>query len=321
MEKFNRFLGSLKPWQLLLLTSFSILLFVSTYSAFTLKSDTNLSGSSSPSNSTSGQDLSLVFGGDVMLGRTVNTRMIKYADFSWPFRKISNILMEADFTFVNLESPFRSGCQPTDGGMVFCGDPRSVQGLVDSGVDVVSLANNHVGNQGKEGIVQTKNILTQSGIGSVGQGEAFYTNIKGVKIALVGFSDIYPIFSGISPASKENISKEIAKARENADLVIATFHWGNEYSPRSLRQKELARHAVDSGADLIIGHHPHWVQEIEEYKGKKIYYSLGNLVFDQMWSEETRKGLIVKLTYSGNRMIKEEQIPVKIFDYGQPTPN
>ena len=101
-------------------------------------------------------------------------------------------------------------------------------------------------------------------------------------------------------------------------MVIATFHWGNEYSHRSLHQVELAHLAVDSGADVVIGHHPHWVQEVETYLGKPIYYSLGNLVFDQMWSEETRTGLVVKLNFSGSTLISQEQIPIKIFDYGQP---
>ena len=78
--------------------------------------------------------------------------------------------------------------------------------------------------------------------------------------------------------------------------------------------------AIDSGADVVIGHHPHWVQEIETYKGKPVYYSLGNLVFDQMWSEETRNGLVVKLTFSGNTLVSQEQVPIKIVDYGQPVP-
>ncbi|EKD53151.1 MAG: hypothetical protein ACD_61C00138G0004, partial [uncultured bacterium] len=81
-----------------------------------------------------------------------------------------------------------------------------------------------------------------------------------------------------------------------------------------------ARLAIDSGADVVIGHHPHWVQEIETYKGKPVYYSLGNLVFDQMWSEETEKGILVRLTFSGKALVAQEELPVKIFDYGQPAP-
>jgi len=269
---------------------------------------------------------SLVFGGDVMLGRSVNTRMIKYADYSWPFRKISSLLSEADLTMVNLESPFRTGCKSTDKGMIFCADPRSIEGLLTAGIDIVNLANNHINNQGREGITETIKILQDNNIVSVGADprvrpqESNHTiiTLKNTKLAFLGFTDIASGSKDISTASPDNIKSQISAAKKVSNLVIATFHWGNEYSPRSLHQQELAHLAIDSGADVVIGHHPHWVQEVEEYKNKPIYYSLGNLVFDQMWSEETRNGLVVKLTFSGKNLIKQEQIPIKIFDYGQP---
>jgi poly-gamma-glutamate synthesis protein (capsule biosynthesis protein) len=260
----------------------------------------------------------LIFAGDVMLGRSVNTRMIKYSDYSWPFRKITSLLSEADLTMVNLESPFRTGRKPTDKGMIFCADPRSAEGLLSAGIDIVNLANNHINNQGQEGIDETGKVLSQAGIASVGQNKPYFVTIKNTKIAFLGFTDIASGSLEISTASPENIKSQISEAKKVFDLVIATFHWGNEYSPRSLHQQELARLAIDSGADVVIGHHPHWVQEYEEYKGKPIYYSLGNLVFDQMWSEETRKGLVVRLTFSGNQLVNKEEIPTKIFDYGQP---
>ena len=134
----------------------------------------------------------------------------------------------------------------------------------------------------------------------------------------MGFTDIASGSLEISTATPENIKTQISTATSSADLVIVTFHWGNEYSLRSLHQQELAHFAIDSGADVVIGHHPHWVQEYEVYKNKPIYYSLGNLVFDQMWSEKTRKGLVVRLTFSGNQLVNKEEIPTKIFDYGQP---
>ncbi len=263
----------------------------------------------------------LLFGGDVMLGRTVNTRMLKYTDFSWPFLKISALLSQADLTMVNLESPIKSGCKPTDTGLVFCADPRSVQGLVAAGFDIVNLANNHIDNQGTEGINETLKILQNNNIIPIG---ALQTNsspiiaIKGTKLSFLGFDDIQPVSSEVFSATEENIQSQVSEAKKIADLVIVTFHWGSEYSHHNARQEKLAHLAIDSGADIIIGHHPHWVQEYEEYKGKPIYYSLGNLVFDQMWSEETKKGLLVKFTYEGSRRINTEEIPIKIFDYGQP---
>ncbi len=262
----------------------------------------------------------LVFGGDVMLGRSVNTRMIKYRDFSWPFRKIANLLSTADLTIVNLESPFNSDCQPTDTGMFFCADPRSVDGLILAGIDIVNLANNHISNQGKEGFDFTLSLLNQNKITPIGLGKLVIKDVRKTKVAFLGFNDTPPYFTEVAMSWPINISGQIAYAKSQANIVVASFHWGNEYRQRTSHQVELARLAIDSGADVVIGHHPHWVQEVEIYKEKPIYYSLGNLVFDQMWSEETRKGLLVKLVFSGNTLVNQEQTPIKIFDYGQPAP-
>lgn len=263
---------------------------------------------------------SLLFGGDVMLGRSVNTRINKMHDPLWPFRKISDILSSADLTIVNLEAPFGSDCQLTDSGMVFCADAHSVEGLTFSGIDIVNLANNHISNMGKAGFDFTKKLLSSNGIDYIGTGTPVIKNIKNIKIAFLGFDDIAPVYPGVSSASEDNLKNQISSAKKNSDLVIAIFHWGNEYSRHSSRQEKLAHLAIDSGADIIVGHHPHWVQEIESYQGKPIYYSLGNLVFDQMWSAETEKGLLIKLTFSGKNLLKEEKIPVVIKDYGQPQP-
>lgn len=308
-------------WLLLFLI---IIFSLSTYLYYSKSVSKNLTEEVVLGTASQGPDLqvpfTLLFGGDVMLGRSVNTRILKNKDFSWPFRKVSTLLSEADLTLVNLESPFRSGCKPTDGGMIFCADPRSVEGLVTAGVDIVNLANNHINNQGKEGIDETIDVLNKNNIVYVGarHDSPVVFNIKNTKIAFLGFTDIASGSPEISTATPENIKSQISEAKKNSDLVIATFHWGNEYSLRSLRQQDMAHLAIDSGADAVIGHHPHWVQEIETYKGKPIYYSLGNLVFDQMWSEATQKGLVVKLTYFGQNLIKQEQFPIKILDYGQP---
>ncbi|EKD53215.1 MAG: hypothetical protein ACD_61C00108G0001, partial [uncultured bacterium] len=183
----------------------------------------------------------LIFGGDVMLGRSVNTRILKYADFSWPFQKISGVLSSADLSFVNLEAPFRSGCPPTDRGMIFCADPRSVAGLISSGVDIVSLANNHIGNQGLEGLTETLDILSKAGIASVGRGTPLVRVVNKTKLAFLAFNDIPQFFPGISTSSRENIVTQVSGAKKDADIVIASFHWGDEYRFRSSRQEELAR--------------------------------------------------------------------------------
>jgi gamma-polyglutamate biosynthesis protein CapA len=259
--------------------------------------------------------LTIVFTGDVMLGRSVNTRIQKYADPTWPFKNISSLLKDADVTIVNLESPFLNGCRPTDKGMTFCADPNSVLGLVFSGVDYASLANNHINNQGQKGIDDTISILKNNGITPIGLGKPEFNTLKNTKLAFLSFSDLPQM-------DEKTMASQISATTSSADLIITTFHWGAEYqkTPTS-RQIFLAHLAIDSGADIVVGHHPHWTQTEEVYQGKPIYYSLGNLVFDQMWSEETRLGEILRVTYQDKKLVKKELIPIKIFDFGQPALN
>ena len=264
----------------------------------------------------------LLFGGDVMLARSVNTQMKKRNNYSWPVEKIKSFTSKADLFMVNLESPFGVSCMPTDTGMVFCADPQSITTLTDSGVDVVTIANNHIFNQGEEGFVETIKILNKNNIVPVGAplagAQQNIITTKNIKIGILGFNDIPPYPKTINKLTENNLVNQIKLLRPQVDILIVTPHWGNEYSMRSLRQKTLAHLAIDSGADAVIGHHPHWVQENEDYNGKPIYYSLGNLIFDQMWSEETKKGLMVQLTYQGKNLLKQEKFPIKIQDYGQP---
>lgn len=258
--------------------------------------------------------LTIIFTGDIMLGRSVNTRIQKYTDYTWPFKNIAPILSAADLLIVNLESPFITGCRPTDKGMIFCADPKSVVGLVFAGVDVATLANNHIENQGQKGIDETIKILIDNNItpvGAIHESPKIIT-VKNTKLAILSFSDFPEV-------DDKEVIGQISEATSSADIVITTFHWGTEYQRNPTpRQVFLAHLAIDSGADIVVGHHPHWIQTEEIYQGKPIYYSLGNLVFDQMWSEETRLGEILRVTYQDKILIKKEIIPIKIFDYGQP---
>ncbi|KKR09887.1 MAG: SH3 type 3 domain protein [Microgenomates group bacterium GW2011_GWA2_39_19] len=115
------------------------------------------------------------------------------------------------------------------------------------------------------------------------------------------------------------IAHDINIAKENASVVVVSFHWGVEYKDQpTKRQEALAHLAVDSGADLIIGNHPHWYQPIEVYKNKVIVYSHGNFIFDQMWSQRTREGVVGKYTFSGSNLVDVEFVPVVIENFGQP---
>ena len=255
--------------------------------------------------------ITIVAGGDVMLGRSVNTRSIKYNDFTWAFKNIAELFNSADIAMVNLEGPLVKNCPQTDSGMVFCGDERNINGLTFAGIDIVSLANNHIYNHGEDGYQNTLTLLNQSGVAAVGQ-EIVYKKINQTTIAFIGLN-------ALEKLDQNKVKAEITEAKSKSDFLIVTIHWGNEYQAKpSPYQVELGHFLIDAGVDLIIGHHPHWVQSKELYKNKTIYYSLGNLIFDQMWSPETQKGLVLKITIENNKIANIEEIPIKIYDYGQP---
>lgn len=257
----------------------------------------------------------LVAGGDVMLGRSVNTQSLKKNDFTWAFKNIAPLLNNATLSIVNLESPLISNCPTTDTGMLFCGSARHTQGLQFAGIDLINLANNHILNQGQNGLIETLSLLNQVQISPVGLEHVAVKEVAGQKVAFLGFEAINKI-------DNDTISQLIKAAKNVADLVVVSFHWGDEYQSKpNSKQILLAHLAIDSGADLILGHHPHWVQSEEVYLDKHVFYSLGNLIFDQMWSSETRSGLLVKFTFDGKNLLSIDRYPLTIYDYGQPRLN
>lgn len=261
----------------------------------------------------------LVATGDVMLGRSVNSQTVKSGNFLWPFEKTAALLQEADLTLINLESPLVADCPVTDKGMIFCGDLRHTRGLAFAGVDLANLANNHAGNHHALGIEQMVEGLAKVGIVSVGLSGPVYQDVRGLRFAFLGYNDVGSSLRLISQASEGKIQSEIQLAKRQADLVVVSFHWGAEYaSLPTKRQKDLAHLAVDSGADLVIGHHPHWIQPVEVYQGKVIVYSHGNFIFDQMWSQKTKEGLVGRYLFYDDQLVDVGFSPVEIVNYGQP---
>ncbi|NMC36346.1 CapA family protein [Candidatus Beckwithbacteria bacterium] len=262
----------------------------------------------------------LIVTGDVIPARSVNTQTLKANDFTWAFAKTADFLKTADVTFINLETPLIPNCQLTDEGMHFCGDQRHIQGLTFAGVDVANLANNHTGNYGLDGLEQTEALLNQAGIETTGfEDNLAIKNVRGIRFAFLGYNEVPDSGSDISLAEPQKIRKEITQTKTKADVIIVTFHWGTEYTTQITdNQRQLAHLAIDNGADLIIGNHPHWVQPLEIYKGKLITYAHGNFIFDQMWSQETREGVVGKYTFYDDKLIDAQFFPVQIDDYGQP---
>lgn len=264
--------------------------------------------------------ISLLATGDVLLARTINKKMVELQDFTWPFVFVAPFLQQADITYINLETPLVSDCPPRLGGMSFCGDTRGIQSLEYAGIDVVNVANNHASNFGHEGVDETEKLLKTNNfvISGIDGNNVGFKTVKNTKFAFLGYNEVNDQ-EGVTSVNDAVITREVAQANTQADIVVAQFHWGNEYTYKpSENQKRLSRLAIDAGADLIIGNHPHWYQPIEFYNNKLIIYSHGNLVFDQMWSRETREGVVGEYLFADKKLVGVRFVPILIENYGQP---
>lgn len=257
--------------------------------------------------------ITLNFVGDILAARAVELAMRKYG-YDYPFIHVTDILSDADITFANLETPLigtaTSGKTTIGGTTVFRGDIAFADAIKKAGIDIVSLANNHMKDQGETGIVSTLQALDTSGVYHVGAGknidEARRLRIiekQGVRVGYLAYNDadVVPhtyhatdIQSGTNIMDISRASEDIAKARSQVDVLIVSMHSGTEYvtDHPNTKQTTFARSAIDAGADMVIGHHPHVLQPIEVYKGKYILYSLGNFVFDQPWPDTKESALL-----------------------------
>ncbi|MEY4745048.1 MAG: hypothetical protein RL272_993 [Candidatus Parcubacteria bacterium] len=282
--------------------------------------------------------VTLVAVGDVMLSRNVGKAIRARADARYPFLRMRDYLADADIAFANLETAVTPG-RPIDvGEMTFRSDPETVEGLKDAGFDVVSLANNHTPNFGQKGLEDTFRYLREAGIAFAGAGTdaasahaPAFVERHGLRFAFLAYNDADvvpasyaagPSHAGTAFMDAAAMSADVRAARGVADVVIVSMHSGREYRyAPDASQIAFARAAIDAGANLVIGHHPHVVQTVERYKDRLIFYSLGNFVFDQMWSDPTREGLAVKFTFDGPRVARADVVPVQIDDYAQPHPS
>ena len=196
-------------------------------------------------------------------------------DYKYFFKNVKHIFETDDLTIVNLETPLTNATKKAQKTFAFKGKPEYTQILKEGHIEAVNLANNHTYDYLQQGMKDTITALGKANIEYFGEGNKSIKEIKGIKIGNLGYK-------GWSNSSsvKAAIKKDIENMKKNADLVIVSFHWGEEgvNYPNSI-QKDLGRFSIDQGADLVIGHHPHVIQGIEEYKNKKIVYSLGNFSF------------------------------------------
>src|SRR5208283_2631318 len=250
--------------------------------------------------------------GDIMLARGVAGVMQRTGDPRRPFSGMRDVLHSAAFAFGNLESPFSASAQasPSANRLVFGAPSDALGGLIDAGFQIVNLANNHALDQGPAGLRRSARLLDEDAIQHVGAGadpdqawQPAIVTANGIRIAFVGAS--YASLNDLGAArnpfvarmeDRDRLRRAVAGARARADFVVVSMHAGIEYTHKpNQAQIDFARAAIDAGADLVVGAHSHWVQSFESYKGKPIFYGLGNFVFDQTWSAETMHGLALRV--------------------------
>ena len=270
--------------------------------------------------------------GDVMLGRGVAAVARKRGGWRWVFERARPLVSKADIAFCNLECALTRRKVHVAKKIVLKADPSAVWGLKWCGFNVASLANNHTLDFGRKGLLDTIRALKRAGIAPCGAGrnleEALSPVIverKGLRVAFLCFCDFPPplVFDPekpcVAPARPDLIRRAVREAKGKADIVVCSFHWGIEYAGwRSGRQRELAVCAIEAGARLVLGHHPHVLQPLLRYKGVYIAYSLGNFVFDQR-RQETRRTAVLWCELTKGRVASARLIPFRIENF-RPVP-
>ena len=222
----------------------------------------------------------VTIGGDKRKGKSIFDKQLEIepAGLDFPFENTRDIFAQDDMTLVNFEGTLTNTKSKTKNSFSFAAPPEYVQVLTSGNVEAVSLENNHIMDHGEQGYEDTCQALAGAGIRYSGHlGSSIYTTDTGVDIGMLS----YQTFNGKYPAIYEAIEGDIQALRDaGCELVIVSYHWGEEkdYVPNE-RQVPLGRATIDAGADLVIGHHSHRINPIEEYKGKYICYSLGNFSF------------------------------------------
>ncbi|HET9085186.1 MAG TPA: CapA family protein [Candidatus Limnocylindrales bacterium] len=246
---------------------------------------------------------------------------------------VRKVISGADIAIANFENPAPNSFSWHRSKTVFTADPTLIDGLVNAGLDYVGIANNHIGDAGNKGILQTITNLKKRGLKYSGAGKDLAAAQKpailganGTKVAILAYDAIAPGYHAAKgePGSSKLTIKAVqagvkAARKAGAKVVIVFPHWGTEYKYSPFQnQQRLARQIIDAGADMIIGNHAHYAAAVEIYKGKPIWYALGNFVFDQTWSEPTMEGITLELTFQGAELRQIRMRPHIILDKAQP---
>jgi poly-gamma-glutamate capsule biosynthesis protein CapA/YwtB (metallophosphatase superfamily) len=235
--------------------------------------------------------LSLIAVGDIMLGGRTRRRIREHGR-DYPFSAVLPILQRAPIVLGNLEGPLAQKAQKQNRNFSYRVKPKAATSVLRAGINVVTLANNHLVDCGREGVLETLEALAAAGVTPLGAAanqnaahEPVIREAGGVRIGLLGYywnrrCAATANLPGSAMGVFEELETDIRQLRTRVDRVVVTFHWGRPYNPEpSPRARAKARFAIDCGAHAIVGHHPHIIQAFEVYRRCPIFYSIGNFAF------------------------------------------
>ena len=264
-------------------------------------------------------NIRILFVGDMMFDRYIRQTSDR-SGYALLFKDVISLLKDKDLVIGNLEGPITENRSVSlnsrvgeKNNYIFTFDPEVAQVLARENINLVNIGNNHIANFGSSGIASTRKYLTDNSVDFFGDPEDVDSRfvikeINGLKIAFINYNQFVT-------EAKQKTLKDIASTKKlSADIIILYTHWGEEYQQKpNERTVDLAHEFIDSGVSLIIGSHPHVVQSVEQYKGRMIYYSLGNFIFDQYFDAKTQSGLAVQLEIDevGGMQFKEYNIKMK----------
>jgi poly-gamma-glutamate synthesis protein (capsule biosynthesis protein) len=253
----------------------------------------------------------------MMFDRTIRTA-IEQKGGDYVFSCLDPLLKSADIVVANLEGPVTDHASvsqnsaPGDGNnFTFTFPPSTAALLYAHNVRLVNLGNNHIFNFRLTGVLQTEKYLDEAGVKYFGDPDKSEPD----KVARIDINSIPLSFINWSDWTSDNTditAAQVKKEHEAGRVVVVYTHWGEEYLPATEKEKKLAHSLIDEGADIIIGSHPHVVQEHEMYKGKNIYYSLGNMIFDQYFDDAVDHGLMLRVMFTSGGVAQVKEIPVTL---------
>ena len=271
------------------------------------------------------KDITMVFTGDIYLSKYVTSAYDKEGIEGVLSKELLEELNSADITMANQEFPFSNrGSAADKKQFTFRLPPTYISTFLDMGIDIVTLANNHTLDYGRDSLLDSLDTLRKGNITYVGAGEDItsaretkYMEVKGKNIAFLGASRVIPVpdwnATSTSPGlfttyDPTGLIEEIKMAKEKSDLIVVYVHWGLERKNYPEKyQRQLAQQYIDAGADLVIGSHPHVLQGIEYYNGKPIVYSLGNFIFNN----SIERTAILKVVLTKDNDVKLFLLPCK----------